>query len=161
MKKNRIAIILLLLVVLSCPVFSNQEGCEHTVEFILGSTDAINQPVPLRYGVLGFLSIWIGSGVGKAVWGEDDDFWDRPEDTFVAGLIGAVIGTGVSLAVPLASKPKPKVIPERISEEYLECYLHGYALRARRRRVRTVLIGGAVGGCFFIFRGAMLRSLFR
>lgn len=145
MKKNKIALLLVLIVVLADPVFSNQDGCEFTAEFLLGSIGARKETNPLPWGVGSFVSICLPVAIVAVLAADPWYFYDWDEQRNWA-VFGAVIGTIVSLSIPLIIKPpQPAVIPDRISEENLDCYIDGYTWRARRTRIRGVLIGSIPG----------------
>jgi hypothetical protein len=145
MNNNKFALVLLFFVVLSCPVFSIQEGCEFTGEFLLGSIDARNKTNPLPWSIGSFAMICLPVVIVWAL-ASDPWFFDDYDEPRNWTAVGAVIGTVVSLSVPLMLKPsQPAVIPDYISEEGLECYIDGYAWRARRTRIGAALIGGAAG----------------
>ncbi len=150
MKKNRVALILVLFAVLSYPVFSNQENCWDTQEYFFGLTDGRTHS-PWGWGLLGFGLTTMGTMVQSIASAQgyyfDSEYW-LP--------IGPGIGTAISIALPLAIKPRPKVIPDNISEDQLNCYLDGYKRTAREKNVTRALIGCAAGWVFVLGWTAML-----
>ena len=145
MKKNRVALILVLFVVCSYPVFSDQENCIPTQEYYLGLIDGRTHS-PWGWGWLGLGLTAMGSIVQRIAYYQsgysfDSEYWL---------IIGPGIGTAISIVLPLAIKPRPKVIPANISEDQLSCYLDGYKRTARRKNVTRALIGCAAGWFFVL-----------
>ena len=139
MKINRIALILVLFVFWSCPVFSDQDSCEGTNEFYLGLQNA-------AYGTRVF---WVVFGATTVIGAslvvmQVTDTWQK---LVVGNLIGAGMCTIISTTLPLAITPTPMVIPDSISEEKVECYLEGYgsSWAAKRNNAHGGLIGSGIG----------------
>lgn len=141
MKINRTAVILVLFVVLSHPLFANQEGCQHNKYFVLGKRDAQLDAYPddVLWGVLSFGCTVVGS-LGGFFWAWGTDF-DSLDFFWIGGGIGAV----VSIAVPFMIKPHPERLPDYISEEEAGCYLDGYGRQERLNNTRGAIIGSVVG----------------
>ena len=140
MKKNRVALILVLFVVCSYPVFSDQENCIPTQEYYLGLIDGRTHS-PWGWGWLG-LGLTAMGGIVQRIASYQSGYYFASEYYL---LIGPGIGTAISIVLPLAIKPQPKVIPANISEDQLNCYLDGYKRTARPKNVTRVLIGCAAG----------------
>ena len=151
MERNILALILvvLLLVILSFPVFSDQERCEGTYEFALGMGEGV-MGSSWGWGLLGFVITVTGGIGGTALGWRMTGGWTDEAKWIPFALIGAGIGTIVSLTLPYASKPQPVLIPGNISEKNRECYLDGYGWGARRKSTNSALIGCAVGWGFNI-----------
>ncbi len=138
MRNKRIAVILVLLVAFSSPVFSNQDTCLETEEYFLGR---INGKASIGFGWvlinagLPTLGVVIGSGVARVA-GKDDYIG--------VGHLGGMIA---SLFAPfLLFQQQPKTIPAHFSEEQLECYLLGYQLRVVQRQAGMAIMGVFLGG---------------
>jgi len=161
MNKSRIAVLLLFLV-LSPPLFSNQESCRETEAFEMGLQDATNQKARLLraigWGAFSYMVIGgageLGSMVGWLYFPNHDYFMGIGPNAVYGALIGAGIGTVLSIAIPALVVHRPTSIPDQISEENVECYRDGYARGTRRNRVR-----GAVIGCALTWASAITYSL--
>ena len=141
MKKNRVAFILVLFVVCSYPVFSDQENCIPTQEYYLGLVDG-RMHSPWGWGLLGFGLTTTGNIVQ---WRLAVEGYYIESDDWIP--VGPGIGTAISIALPLVIT-RPKVIPANISEDQINCYLDGYKRTARRKKVSRALMGCAAGWGF-------------
>ena len=106
--------LLVLFVVCSYPVFSDQENCIPTQEYYLGLIDGRTHS-PWGWGGLGLGLTAMGSIVPRIAYSQSGYSFDS-EDYL---LIGPGIGTAISIVLPLAIQPRPKVIPANISEDQL------------------------------------------
>ena len=143
MEKNGVALILVLFVVCSSPVFSDQDSCEGTYEFALGMGEGVMRS-SWGWGLLGFGLTYLGCIVSiktaRRVW------YDIGEgEARALYFLFPVIGTGISIALPLAIEPQPAVIPDTIPEDNVDCYLEGYRWKARRRNVNSAVLGSVLG----------------
>jgi hypothetical protein len=152
MLRIRFAIILMLLIVLSHPVFPDQEACKQTSEFKLGVEDGENQKYRLLrsigWAVLStqLIAFFAQSGmlVGWLAFPDPDYAWGMGYNVVFGALAGAGIGTALSIAIPSLIVSKPKVVPDYVPPENVDCYLEGYATETRRNRVRGASVGCAV-----------------
>lgn len=155
MKKSRIVIILVLAVVLSCPVFGNQDSCEGTYEFAIGMADGRMKHFHDEDWVsIGFILPIMSTVVGSAfVW----DQWCA-EGTKV--LYWLLAGVCIPIIAPLPFKPKPMSIPDELSQDQVGCYLTGYGKEARRSNIEGATLGSLFGGGI-AFVGLMVVTFVR
>jgi hypothetical protein len=142
MKRRGTAIVIGLLVVLSNPVFANQDSCEESYEFALGLAEGSMKSSASGWGLIGFglpiLGTLLGSMVGWDGW--CDDRWVK------CGLTGLVVGVISSTLAPFVFQLQLEATPEHISEDGLECYLDGYGKGARPKIMRRAIAGSLLGG---------------